>query len=512
MAIADSNVCQVIFSDPRELNDITVPQVNCEDLPLVIAEYAANCSIASGINVSTYAMTCLCAASGVASDMFTVDCQPGSHWYERPKFWVAIVAEPGWGKSPVFNATRKKIEEIQKQLIKDNISSRRQYEEEVEEHKSLKRQDRKTKRKPVRPPERLVFIDEVTPQYAKQVLLDNPRGVLMIQNELDSILSGTDPDSRRWVAEMLSLYDGGMRTKGTKSEGTCSIDNWSASFITTVQPNIISKANPAFLDKGFLQRFVPVMMGKPLKHARHEVPRYEFDRLISTLWNMDPEEPFVFDISEDGHREISKFRNSVYDIKMNDHIDPSLRQHISKHEGLVFRLSLLYHLIEIASAGGLSEQCLDDWKVIPLKTVNKVISLLRNYIAQSARKFYADVISSSSVESLVKAAIEEFKAKASVGELQITLTTMNKVKGWDKCGPAARQNALAMLVSNSWCVIGKVKGPTRPTTVLQLNPALADIARREAAASVSDIKCANLLLDQDPEGGDITESSEPFAF
>lgn len=479
------------WPDPHPLNQVEIPDITKEDLPKIVGEFAEDLARSKGIPVAATAMTMLCIASGVISDQYKVHCQPNTMWKERAKFWAFLIADPGIGKTPVIRDCRTAIDSINDACSRSYGEAIREFRMEEKKWKGGKSED---KLPPERPPCRLCYFqpDDITPAAAKMLGADNPRGLLAIMGELDSIVSASDPKTKSWVSMMLSLYDGSKDTKVTKGEGMSSC-RWSGAFLTTVQPDVIQESYTGYLRNGFLQRFIPTMLMRVgTKDKSVRVDSSNYDMLIDVLWQDDPVEERIFRLADDAQELADEFVDSYEGIISATGVNKYLRQHLGKHPGLFFRLCLTYHMIDHAGQMEIPD-------TIGIDTAEKVYGLLKGYVVNSARAFYTEIVADDSVEALSQALAEFFKAKALEGDLSFPKTFLTaNVSAWKHCkSNEHRSLAISYLESLGWCRTEKkaATGRGRPSIEIILNPRLSRIARKESADAVRDLQAANLAMD-----------------
>jgi hypothetical protein len=381
-----------------------------------------------------------------------------------------MIAEPGVGKSPVFKEVRRPIEKIQSNLVRDNYAKLAEFK--IEEARAKKPGN--TGPMPTRPKETLIYMDEATPAYAKAVLTDNPRGMILFTEELDSILGANDPMTRAWVNDLLTLYGGGQRSKGTKEEGTRVAENWSAAFLTTVQPDCLTDADKRFLRKGFLQRFMMVAMRRVAEPETNFVYSTDlYKALIEALWQLQGEK--TFPLSSEANEIATEMQRFCYNLTQNPSINPNFRQHVGKYSGLIYRLALVIHVIEYICSG----EPLSSWSEVSGQTMQRADRLLREYVMRGAQTFYSDVVPNDSSEGLAREVLAYCKGVAVHGLPDVSLKSLYEIPAWKRSSPTTKTDVLGLLTSLNWIRTTLRPGKTRPVTTIMFNPAMIEIAREE---------------------------------
>jgi hypothetical protein len=194
--------------------------------------------------------------------------KPG--WYESTALWTVGVGKPGTAKSPGLKTAIKGVYEIQNRYIEEYQEQRKQYETG---YKLYKKQLKKWERsgggdgitlpaEPEKPIRRRTNVSDATVEALAPIMLDNPRGIMLIRDELAG-----------WITSM-NQYKGG---KGSDvqfflecwSGGLYSIDRKNLdvpviiphTYLTvggTCQPEVLTALlSKSRQDDGFTARLLP---------------------------------------------------------------------------------------------------------------------------------------------------------------------------------------------------------------------------------------------------------------
>jgi len=128
----------------------------------------------------------LVAAGGAIGASRALEIKPG--WTERPCLYGVVVGSPGSAKSPALKQVVAPIYENQNRLKRDFDLVFQRYEEELAEVEAIKHAKGAGKlagaSKPRAPALERVYVADTTCEALAPVLLQNPRGLLMIRDEL----------------------------------------------------------------------------------------------------------------------------------------------------------------------------------------------------------------------------------------------------------------------------------------------------------------------------------------
>jgi hypothetical protein len=146
-----------------------------EALPAPLAELvsvAANCL---GCPIDFPALAALGVASGAMGRRLALKVKDG--WVEAPAIYAALVGDPGTTKSPAVGLMAAPLWKIT--------------HEQLEMHRRDLEQARRAKDEDAGPvaPKRVV-VDDATTEAMAALLMENPRGLVMVRDELSALLSG----------------------------------------------------------------------------------------------------------------------------------------------------------------------------------------------------------------------------------------------------------------------------------------------------------------------------------
>lgn len=169
-------------------------------------------------------------------------------WKERGAIWVAIVGNPGDAKSPAIGPLLAPVIEEQKRM-------RRQYEGAVARERELGKDGR-----PGEVPCDKVLVSDATIEALQRVLQDNPKGVLMHQDELSGWVrslcaykGGLGADRQHW----LSIWSNNTTSIDRKggSRGGMLLENPFVGIVGGIQPGVLHEIG-AGREDGLVERFL----------------------------------------------------------------------------------------------------------------------------------------------------------------------------------------------------------------------------------------------------------------
>ncbi|HVS37792.1 MAG TPA: YfjI family protein [Gemmataceae bacterium] len=157
-------------------------------LPQPLQAFVEQASAAIGCEPSFVALPALAAAAGLVGNARTVRLKKG--WVEPLVLWTCIIGDSGSLKSPAISAAVAPVYRRQQQLRDDYERDLDKYEHEKRQYAERSREPRRKSDKapdesePEKPSARRALISDVTVEKIAEVLEDNPRGVLLVRDEL----------------------------------------------------------------------------------------------------------------------------------------------------------------------------------------------------------------------------------------------------------------------------------------------------------------------------------------
>ncbi len=315
---------------------------------------------------------------------------------QAPCMYVSYVGRPGTSKSAPLKLLRGPFDTIQKRWID-------QWRRQV---KALEEVDTvNTGSRGLRPTLRRCIISDVTTESLGLLLEENPRGVVMVRNELSALVAGLNQykggnGHDRQV--YLNLWDGDTLTIDRKSDrsrqgGPLYVTNPFTAIVGSIQPDVLGRLRGESVrgvappDDGFLDRFVfsyPLELPAVGEQWR-EVSEEALDawrEMIEKLLGLEmvAEEgrsrPFLIRLSSCGRQEWQRFTEAHADETNAADFPPHLFGPWSKLKGYAARLALIIHFLRWA-AGDVKTETVDGESMIRA-------ARLVAYFKSHARKVY----------------------------------------------------------------------------------------------------------------------------
>jgi hypothetical protein len=171
-----------------------VPPFPLHIFPVKVAEYwrAAGAALACPVDyVAVPGVSLLGAAIGRSR---AAEVKPG--YIESPLFWTATFAPPGGTKSPALRAARAPLQQAEARWLDEHRERESIFDVEMDRFNMLLKEwkangcEGEPPTKPRRPTLRQATLDDATTEATAKVLVDNPRGVVMVKDEMMGFIKG----------------------------------------------------------------------------------------------------------------------------------------------------------------------------------------------------------------------------------------------------------------------------------------------------------------------------------
>ena len=432
---------------------LPVPALERDALPWAIADYVFDQSALIGTDPGILGLACLVTLAGCCDD--AIQAQPKQYeyrWRESARIWGAVVAGPAEKKSPPIRRATAHLRQIDMKLAEEVANRLEMYARDLADHEKAKARAKGNfvGEAPARPKERCLIVDDATTESLGKVLRDNPRGLLMIRDELSGWFGSMDAYSGaqgKDAAFYLECYEGdpGKVSRITRDAGP--IPNKSLCILGGIQPDPMRKIAHRLNEDGLLQRFIVVCPTRAAGLGEDRPP----DREAESAWQSvmdavlamkgDKERPVLF--SAEARAVLVEVSNAA-DAEAAKASTPSrMRVHLGKWQGLFVRLCLLYHVIEAAAA---NQQAADS--EVPRGTAETVKRLMLDYLLPHLRAFYGNVLDQNATAEHARWIAGYILARDATF---ISIRDINRAYGaWKRLMEGDQKQVMRSLVDAAW--------------------------------------------------------------
>ncbi len=414
-------------------------------------------------------------------------------WRVVPNLWGAIIAPPGFMKSPMLRAITQPLTHIEDKWRAEYESGKADFEAEKEQaeiHHQAWKEDYKRSIKrgealPLQPDKTLsaptqhrLVLTDTTFEKLHEILAQNPAGILVIRDELTGWLAGLDRLGREGErAFFLQAWNGDDGfTVDRIGRGSIHVPAVCVSLLGNIQPArlrwYLGQALPGGpSDDGLFQRFQVIVWPNPPQDWRlvdrppNQGALQAAEQVFSNLADLSADDPVLMHFAPDA-QELFFAWLAELEKKIRNGVDlpPVLIAHLAKYRSLMPSLAGLFRLADCVA----TDSGLDEGRIITLDHARRAAAWC-DFLESHAHRVYSCAITPE-----LRAA-HELARRLKAGNLPSPFTTRAVyLKGWAGLDiPDRVRVALELLAEAAWvCQVPAerfAKGG-RPSEIWMVNP------------------------------------------
>jgi hypothetical protein len=322
---------------------VDVPPFPVEVFPPAIERYVVEGAAALGVPVDMIAVPLLAFAAGVIGNTRALRVKAG--WIVRAILWLAVIGDPGSGKSPALDHARHLVDVLQRAAWERFQQAMLQWELDVAAAKA----ERPPGAPPPKPVLEHIFTTDATME-ALAVMLGSSPGLAVVRDELVGWVKSHNAyrqggDRQNW----LSQWAGSPLKVDRRGAGTLYVPRPTASVTGGIQPDLLGElSEEANRRDGFVDRFAmcwPVATRArwseaTVAAATTQAAEALFGRLRPKV---HPEEPHLVDLSPAAKRVFAAWYDENADLGAG--VTGIAAGFFAKYPGQCARLSLVLHCL-----------------------------------------------------------------------------------------------------------------------------------------------------------------------
>lgn len=330
--------------DPAELS---APPAEC--LPSVIEGFVRTEAARKGVSEAFAAATAVTAIGGAIGS--TLALQPKRHdtgWVVYAALPAVLVARPGRKKSPLIAAALRPLRDLDREH-----GARWQ-----REHAAWEAVNRPTRGRGGTPPKtpepalRQHLVDDATLEKQVRIHASNPRGVLRAPDEFVAFLANMGAYKRNGEGDrstMLRLMDGGPISL-ERVGGSVRAEMAIMGLLASTQPEKIRTLAHDLGSDGMLQRIIFVV-DDGIERPSLDIPPdlsalRNYDGAIRALASIDKLTGGTVRLAREAHDVMAGAVEQIRALAQLPGSSEAWEGHISKWEGLAFKILLIFHAVE----------------------------------------------------------------------------------------------------------------------------------------------------------------------
>lgn len=341
---------------------VTIPDWPDDFLPGAFNSWAKDVSKRQGSHIDYVAAALIASVAAAAgAQVYTQPKQHDDQFKIHCNIWAACVGDPGEKKSPAIKEGLTGINAVQQDARAVFEAQMVEYIKECEEYDEAKKAKTELPEKPIKPKKMDAVIHGATTEAYAESLAHNPQGSLLHYEELAGLIKSANQykgGSGDDIEFLLKCFDGGPHNIRRKTEGKdVYVSSCYASVIGTIQPEVTREhlINEDKQANGFAARFGvmtwPEMRDFDFVDADpdHDSRRAVTELIRKIRADFGPHEEdgevekYVFKFSKPGSVAFAKWYVQ-HSVEVHGTESP-LKQHFSKYDGLVIRLSQVHFLM-----------------------------------------------------------------------------------------------------------------------------------------------------------------------
>ncbi len=432
-------------------------------------------------------------------------------WTVVPNLWGAVVGNPAMLKSPALAEVMRPLDRLVAKAREVYRAAAEEYEVEAATAEAMKagikerikraarkEDNEKTVRylvtllketeTPEEPKPKRYKTEDPTTEKLAELLIDNPRGLLVHRDELSGWLRSLDKQGREADrAFYLESWNGtGSFEIDRIGRGSLLVPALCVSILGGIQPGplrsyVYEAARGGEGADGLLQRFQLLVWPDPPSGPWRNVDRWPDaaakKRAFAVYEKLDALSTEGAGATDDGEGGVPTVRfapdaQEVFDDWRNDlegrlrggELSPSLESHLAKYRSLMPSLALVFHLVSVV-----------DGKAEAAGAVGAEAALRATawceYLETHAKRLYA------SAEDAALESARVLLGRIRKGDVRDGCAVREVYRGheWSRLSTPEEVNAAAaVLEDHGWLRVEKVSTKGRPTLKLRLNPVLLE--------------------------------------
>ena len=409
-AVQFNNAPMDIFSETK------APRFDLSVMPRPIQDFVAVNRPAMGAPESLMAMAALGACMAAVDKRISIKPQQSTGWRENPVLWLMGVGDPSVKKSPVRNLAFREITNIEKQSAREASQKQRRYELQMKIYKKEESAFVKevtqgaasmedAPEMPIRPEGMRYTVETTTIEALMRTASNNPAGLVLNSDELSGWFGsmdaysankgGASKDRPLW----LQAFNSQPTTIDRVGGGQVTVENFAVGIVGFVQPDALRGALKNLPVDGLLQRFIPFHGADAV--LSQDVPADamgDFDMLVGNIRLIQDAQSIEIEPSTEARNAINElWGGTLFPLLQYSGIPSPTRNHIAKLEGALWRIALLFHIIETTHARTSLQSN------VSLETAQRACDFVRSYIAPSILHLHDGVLGKTGNNDVVSA-------------------------------------------------------------------------------------------------------------
>ncbi|UNE54112.1 YfjI family protein [Bartonella machadoae] len=379
---------QMGWGELKPINKALLPveSFNPEQMPLTLRPYIYDVAECQQSSLDFIAVSALCGLAALIGNGIRIAPKQNTHnWKIVPNLWGAIIGRSATLKTPDMQAALAPLYRFQDEWHQQWRKQKKQKETknllielERQEKKKQIRKALKNKNKEQALAllnesledqesedetlvKRRLLVNDVTVEKLGELLRENPRGLLMVRDELSGFLANMERKEYQTDRSFyLTAFNGNSSfTYDRIGRGTIYIPNATVSMIGGIQPSriipIVQAIKRGINDDGLLQRFQIIVWPDNNKERewRDEYPNREaweaYEKVFRCLYDKpvgSSQHPTTMHFSAEAQEMFSEWWENHQKAIRRDDLSEALQSHCAKMDKTIASLALIFELVD----------------------------------------------------------------------------------------------------------------------------------------------------------------------
>ena len=362
-----NNPIKKIVTEEKKKEIHEVPAFPLDIFPDNFKNFIKQSNETLGLSTDYMGCSLLWVFSIIIGNTMQMEVEPS--WREPATIWIALVGEPGIGKTPSVNHIIAPLREL-------NIREQRNYKRNLKKYQDYESLDKKEKERTEeikKPINQQFIVSDVTIEALFDLHEDNPKGLGIFKDEL----AGWFKDMNKYRAgsdleAWLSSWSGSPANLTRKTAKSSFVDRPFLPVIGGIQPSIYERhLSGENKENGFVDRVLTCYPKlKVNKYNRKfmsaDVIRWYsdtiqsaksyFDNLFSESFVNDKIESIQVRFSEQALVEWERIYNDIADLQNCDEQDAHIKSMLPKQRSYIPRFCLILNAIYLCANGSVSAE------------------------------------------------------------------------------------------------------------------------------------------------------------
>ncbi|WCS26689.1 DUF3987 domain-containing protein [Methylobacterium sp. NMS14P] len=468
-----------IFGDDDPA-DLSAPPAG--SLPSVVEGIASTIATQMGVPESFVATAAVAALAGTIGNALKLQVNAHSSDFSVPAtLSVVIVARPGRKKSPTIAAVLRPVKQIDRELYRQSCQEQAAREAMVRAAKSKREAAGGL---PPAPPMRRLWVDDATLEKQVRIHADNPCGIIRAPDELFAFLGSFGAYKRNGDGDrstMLRLIDGGDISVD-RMTGSTRADSALMGLIASTQPDKIRQHAQNLGTDGFLQRLIFVTDDgaerTPLDVPADGAAVAEYERAVRGMFALRAAAGRTVQLSPEARTILTGTWARVRALGRLPGASAAWEGHISKWEGLIYRIALTFHALDTWDlTGGVSTESGHEVTGETAQRASRFVA----FLVRHALRFYTEFCEPA--EEMVEAREVAGYLLTRPDILSVTARDIEKARRPLSGKRHLTRSAMRALADAGWVAVAEMgaDGPTKWTIDPRIHVRFAERADREKA-------------------------------